>query len=259
MNSKKIFFVTIISVGISIFLIGCRGKSVNTINKIGYNYTAQDSRYAFLLGTWTTNTAPCDAQLSLTIGDKDGKYAYTLKMNETEQNGFLEIKNEDGIYVFLPKIKWAEYRGTIPEDKEVDEVSLQDAFGLDFQYDDETATLMFQNIGNNMNYYVKLAELDCKYVVLKKNEVVGSNINNLVGTKWSWSGSVTTMILTFVNDKKYRIETPISESVEGTYKIETLDSGKKVITTDRGQYEIVGETLVETTEDGTLVFEKYVE
>ncbi len=87
--------------------------------------------------------------------------------------------------------------------------------------------------------------------------LVDNNVNPFIGTSWAWSGSVTTIILTFVNDTIYRTDTPMSEEVEGKYKLETLKDGKKVINTDDGQYEIIGETLVKSYEGGEIIFERF--
>lgn len=85
----------------------------------------------------------------------------------------------------------------------------------------------------------------------------GSNMaNEFIGTNWCWSGSVTTEVIEFIDATRYSISTPVSDPVEGTYKLEMLDSGKRFITTNQGQYEISGETLIETSENGTRIFEK---
>ena len=93
-----------------------------------------------------------------------------------------------------------------------------------------------------------------------KTEVEDEEMKHFIGTSWSWEGPVTTMILTFVDDKNYSLENPLSETIKGRYKLETLDNGKKVITTDHGQYEIVDETLVQNyehlVEDAVVVFKK---
>jgi len=151
---------------VALLLVSCnKGKKIEEAD----NYTSIDDKYTFIVGIWTADKE-MGSEMSLTISENEGKYAYILETTKNVHKGFLKIEDGAEMFITLPEIKWAEYRGAIPEGKELEDVPLEDMFGIGFMYDGETKELMFQNYGNNMNYYVKIAEIDDKYIILKKNE-----------------------------------------------------------------------------------------
>ena len=162
------FFTTIIVIGFSVFMSGCCGENSKKTHR--HREHTVDNRFDFLVGTWITDGEYCFDELLLVINKKNGEYSYFFKTSEAEQVGPLEIISEgDDTYINLLDVKWSEYRGAIPEDKDVNEVAIQeDVYGLDLQYDNEMNKLLLQNRGNNMNYYIKIAEVECNYAALRK-------------------------------------------------------------------------------------------
>ena len=160
---------------VALLFVACnKGKKIETVD----NDTSIGDKHSFLVGIWTGDVSlltedkesTSSGVVTLTISENEGKYAYILETTKNVHKGFVEIEDGDEMFVTLPEIKWAEYRGLIPEGKELEDVPSEDMFGIGFVYDGETKQLMFQNYGNSMNYYVKIAEIDDKYIILEKNE-----------------------------------------------------------------------------------------
>lgn len=104
---------------------------------------------------------------------KDGaEYSYEFSINGENIKGKATIKKNDNkeTYINFEGIKWAEYEGDISDDPEKgDTTSLELPVGIDGLLAGKEITI--QNYGNSMNYYVKFAGCDEKYIRLVKQKL----------------------------------------------------------------------------------------
>jgi len=161
MKTKKILIVLF-----SLFaLASCGNKS--TQNQKG---DAGADKYDFLLGTYSLDKEFCeDCGMILTIEKEVGKYVYRLTTTKQDVKGLVNVLDEEhSMSVQLPEIKWADYKEGVKDPDELDQIPSQEVFGINFEYDADTGTLMLQNYGNTLNYFLMFEECDCKYIILKK-------------------------------------------------------------------------------------------
>ena len=168
MTNKQIL-IAFIAMGM---LAACNSKKNNTQNADTENSAG---KYDYLIGTYNlVDPQSCgDGSMTLTIKADNGNYTYQLKTPAQNVEGKVEIIEGDcSVILELPDVKFAEYKGAIPEDKSADEMpNLQEMYGVSLMYSNEdgTPSLSIQNYGNEMNYYVIFKEFDCKYLFLEKN------------------------------------------------------------------------------------------
>lgn len=109
----------------------------------------------------------------LTISENNQGFIYNLKTSARNVSGKISITDEDGsTYLTLEGIKWDEYLGDVS--KEMDsgsetedtiqenEPEIKIPVGIGALLD--VNEIVIQNGGNSMNYYVKLGEIDEKYI-----------------------------------------------------------------------------------------------
>jgi hypothetical protein len=112
----------------------------------------------------------CDMSVEI---KKDGSgYLYEISLNGEKTRGKATLQKGDDkqTYINFEGIKWAEYEGDISNDPEKgDTTSLELPVGIDGVIAGDEITI--QNAGNAMNYYVKFAGCDEKYIRLVKNQL----------------------------------------------------------------------------------------
>lgn len=126
---------------------------------------------------WDDLADLCDCPMRLKIEEEAGKYIYTLRISQIQYRGDVSLSreidhdNDETIYITLDGIPWAEWLGNIAhiEDEE-DMPELMEISGVDGVWDSNRNSIMIQNTGNAMNYYVKLKECDCKYIYLSRKD-----------------------------------------------------------------------------------------
>ncbi|MDR2680454.1 MAG: hypothetical protein LBC47_06545 [Tannerella sp.] len=133
---------------------------------------SEAGKYDYLAGTYRMDRENCDCEddMTLTLSAENGKYAYRLKTPKQDVSGMANIitdEDNNTVIVKLPEVKWASYKGPVPEGKDVDDMPEQDVFEVSFEFRDDHA-LVTQNYGNAMNFYVKFAEYECKYIYLSE-------------------------------------------------------------------------------------------
>ncbi len=102
-----------------------------------------------------------------------------------------------------------------------------------------------------------------------RNKQTKQNVeaSDFAGTEWRYVSKIDlgtiTCVLKFIDEENYLFTSAISgdeinrdDSNEGKYEVTTAESGKKVINTETGQYEIKGKKLISYTEDGISVYRK---
>jgi len=106
--------------------------------------------------------------LSVLITKVNGRYFYNLKINGKNRKGRVEITKGDKAgetYINFTGIKWAEYEGDVSKLGDDDErPSLKLPVGIDGVLQGKEITI--QNYGNAMNYYVKFAGCEEKFIRL---------------------------------------------------------------------------------------------
>ncbi|MCD8742135.1 hypothetical protein LT679_16105 [Mucilaginibacter roseus] len=108
------------------------------------------------------------------IIDRDGSgYNYRLTLNTQRYNGKATLSKEgDETLITLEDIRWSEYEGDISRDDSDNAQNNADTLevpvGVGALVTD--SGLVIQNTGNSMNYYVKFAGCDCKYINLVKRK-----------------------------------------------------------------------------------------
>ena len=108
----------------------------------------------------------------LTISEKGKDFVYNLKTSVRNVNGKLSM-TDDG-YLILEGISWDEYKGNISEEVDSEnrdvivESNLEIPKEIEAVLDADKNEIVIQNTGNSMNYYVKLGEIDEKYIHFKK-------------------------------------------------------------------------------------------
>jgi hypothetical protein len=106
------------------------------------------------------------------IIDRDGSgYIYQLTLNTQRYNGNAIVSEEgEETMITLTGIRWSEYEGDISGDDSDNAQNTTDTLkvpvGVGALVTD--SGLVIQNTGNSMNYYVKFAGCDCKYINLVK-------------------------------------------------------------------------------------------
>lgn len=106
--------------------------------------------------------------------DRDGAgYNYLLKLDKQRYSGKAGISSEGNeTFLTLEGIRWSEYEGDISgEDNDTTQTSADSVeipVGVDALVTD--SGFVIQNTGNAMNYYVKFAGCDCKYINLVKRK-----------------------------------------------------------------------------------------
>jgi len=104
---------------------------------------------------------------------KDGAgYSYEISLNDKKTKGKASLqKGEDKqTYINFEGIKWAEYEGDISNDPEKGDTTLLELpVGISGVIAGNEITI--QNTGNAMNYYVKFAGCDEKYIRLVKTQL----------------------------------------------------------------------------------------
>ena len=109
----------------------------------------------------------CD--MSVEIRKNGAGYSYQFNLNGEKIKGRVTLKKNDSkeTYINFEGIKWAEYQGDISNDPEKgDTTSFELPVGIDGLLAGKEITI--QNYGNAMNYYVKFAGCDEKYIRLVK-------------------------------------------------------------------------------------------
>lgn len=114
----------------------------------------------------------CD--LYITIRKEKQRYVYTLKINDHEESGVIYLMRyreygSNVMYIDFADVKWAENRGDLSEIGEDDEMPQStDTYGLEGYW--SNGSISFQNYGNAMNYYVKLADCEGKFIEIKRKD-----------------------------------------------------------------------------------------
>ncbi|MFV0471389.1 MAG: hypothetical protein ACK5L7_05085 [Paludibacteraceae bacterium] len=107
--------------------------------------------------------------ITLMLFRENEKLRYKLKTNTRELTNDAKIElndKKDGYYLTLKNIEWSENEGALDEEGEQvdDSVELpKEIQGVLYKNE-----ITIQNTGNSMNYYVKIAECDQKYIHLIK-------------------------------------------------------------------------------------------
>ncbi|PKB45074.1 hypothetical protein AX016_3311 [Cellulophaga sp. RHA19] len=113
--------------------------------------------------------------LTLTFTKSKGEYYYSYKSKERNLKGKLNFYRDEGLYINLTEIEYAEdyFDVALPEEdteKEKEYAALKKigkrTLGVEGQY--SPGELTIQNYGNAMNYYVKLNDCGEKYIHFKK-------------------------------------------------------------------------------------------
>lgn len=111
--------------------------------------------------------------MQIEIIKEEYEYHYTMQTSEKKYRGPIRFSREFDIndrsqtlWIVLQDFEWAEYKGSLMDVEDPDEVPSMEMWGLDLYY--AKGELMFQNYGNVMNYYVKMNECGEKYVRLLK-------------------------------------------------------------------------------------------
>ncbi|WP_349663309.1 hypothetical protein IZU89_11610 [Cellulophaga lytica] len=156
---------------------GMKGTWVNAENKKEYPLALTKAAKkvtplpADILGEYYNDVC----NLTLTFTKSKGEYYYTYKSKERNLKGKLNFYREDGLYINLSEIEYAEDYFDIdlfeedPE-KEKEYTKLKKIgkrkLGVECYY--SPGELTIQNYGNAMNYYVKLNDCGEKYIHFKK-------------------------------------------------------------------------------------------
>lgn len=107
--------------------------------------------------------------MRIEITKKDGSYRYHLKNHTLDKSGkvgFDRDLEEQSVFIIFKGIEWAENEGELDNDG-----NPKYKTGLPTDIDaviEDDSELIIQNYGNSMNYYVKFANCDEKYIHLTK-------------------------------------------------------------------------------------------
>lgn len=156
---------------------GIKGVWVNAENKKEYPLVLTQSAKKVtalpedLIGEYYNDMC----NLTLLFTKSKGEYYYSYKSKERNLKGKLNFYREDGLYINLSEIEYAEdyFDVSLAEEdpeKEKEYAKLKKigkrTVGVEGQYSPEEITI--QNYGNAMNYYVKLNDCGEKYIHFKK-------------------------------------------------------------------------------------------
>lgn len=111
--------------------------------------------------------------MTLVIDRNSTGYNYLLNLDKQHYSGKASISSEGNeTFLTLEGIRWSEYEGdTSGEDDETTQTSADSVeipVGVGALVTD--SGFVIQNTGNAMNYYVKFAGCDCKYINLVKRK-----------------------------------------------------------------------------------------
>lgn len=147
-------------------------KTDSIVNQAGKIKTDRVNKFIFdIEGTYTFKDEPSKCDLTITIFKADGDYKYKLITTERNLSGGISLElneRKDGYYINFKGIEWSEYEGAIEADENENEVEKEVELPTDLNGLIYEGEITIQNSGNAMNYYVKLAECDVKYIHLKK-------------------------------------------------------------------------------------------
>ncbi len=107
--------------------------------------------------------------LQLTISFSEGEFFYKLQTPSrtlSDKVSFFRDLDEQIVYINLDGIEWAESLGGIDENGNPKNPVNDTQKGIEGVLSGDS--IYIQNYGNSMNYYVKLAECEDKYLFLKK-------------------------------------------------------------------------------------------
>jgi hypothetical protein len=115
-----------------------------------------------------TETGSCPIQVIITKALKG--YHYQLTLSEQNYTGTATLStNDEQTYLTFEGITWAEYEGDVSNDtteQTTDSTTPETPVGIGALLQNNEMSI--QNTGNSMNYYVKLAGCDRKYITLIK-------------------------------------------------------------------------------------------
>jgi hypothetical protein len=162
-----------------VILAACQSKSTKTVSSITpakkdtvKTLTKLPSKAEDITGTYYAESIDGQSEscnMSVLIKKGPKAYIYEFTINGEKIKGKATVKENDNkeTYINFEGIKWAEYEGDISQDPEKgDTTSLELPVGIDGLLAGKEITI--QNYGNSMNYYVKFAGCDEKYIRLVK-------------------------------------------------------------------------------------------
>lgn len=121
-------------------------------------------------GVYKDESEYCPMQVEI---KKEGViYTYKMTTTKNEYKGQVAFhrpdKDDSSLYIEFPDIMWAEDRGNLGlAESEEDMPASSETWGVLGLWNGDQS-IIIQNAGNSMNYYIKIGECDVKYIILEK-------------------------------------------------------------------------------------------
>ncbi len=124
------------------------------------------------IGTYTAQGNDADVEneceMTLMVFKKDNTYSYQLKTSKRMVSGkasFTKGEGQNEYYINLEGLPWEEYKGDISNqaDNKIAE-NIEIPISVDGEITE--GEILIQNLGNAMNYYVKIGECGSKFIHL---------------------------------------------------------------------------------------------
>jgi len=114
--------------------------------------------------------------ITIEIKKVKGAYIYSMTISDEKYDGNVRLDKEieqgkEILYITFEGFKWEANCGPVGDDDELP--PSVDTYGLDGIWSD--GTIIIQNTGNSMNYYVKVGGCDMKYIVLEREKIIKEN------------------------------------------------------------------------------------
>lgn len=124
----------------------------------------------YIEGNYTSVTG---CNMTISIKKEKQEYTYTLEIGDKKETGSVSLNrsresNQNVIYINFEDVIWADYKGSLMDVENPDDVPSTEMRGLDGFWTDNK--ILIQNYGNAMNYYVKLKDCDSKFIELERNK-----------------------------------------------------------------------------------------
>lgn len=122
-----------------------------------------------IAGIYKFNDEVSACFLVLEIAEGKEHYTYKLKTPARNLAGNISLKpgeDKDGYYITIDGIAWAENLGALDDEGSPVQEDVGIPQGLEGYLRENS--IVIQNYGNSMNYYLQLGECDTKYIELEK-------------------------------------------------------------------------------------------